>query len=185
MDVQKSVCFVSKARYLNVQKYPGYTIQKAVPGGSTAVNEPAEFVRFKDHRILTNSPEIIEFLRKVAKERPQLGIREIKEKTKEELYQEEMAKLKEQVDRVKKMKDSLPPTEEEKKEEEGKFVDSAKEISEPKTTENPFKCWICGCSQTVFNKPIKNERSLAMHIRKAHGKNLKISTIKKRLAENK
>ena len=79
MDVQKNVCFTSKLRYLKVQKSPGYAINKPVVGGGTvAIQQQPEFVRFKEHRLLTNSPEIIDFIRKKITESPELGLREIK-----------------------------------------------------------------------------------------------------------
>lgn len=163
MNVQEKVCFVSKKRYLSVQKYPGFTVQKAVPGGTTAVNEPAEFVKFKDHRILTNSTDIIEFLRKVSKEKPELGIREIREKTKKELYVDEMAKLKEQMDRVKKMKGELAPTEEEKEAQEEKIVEEVEEVTGRKMYTAPCAdCdWVASSSvsQAHANNKLRGHRA--------------------------
>ena len=94
MNVQKNVCFTSKLRYLNVQKSPGHTVQQPIVGGGTvAIQHPAEFIRFKEHRCLTNSQEVIDFLRNKITESPELGLREIKIKTGQEKYEDEMAKL--------------------------------------------------------------------------------------------
>ena len=182
MDVQKNVCFVSKLRYLNVQKDPGFTVQKAVPGGTTAINLPAEFVKFKEHRCLTNIPEIIEFLRKVMGERPQLGIREIREKTKVELYDEEMAKLKDQVARTEKAKANLPPTEEEKLEQkkgkDDKIVKSAEEVIKPKQEDKTFKCWLGRCTDSFGSA-----MGLQKHLRLSHKKTITIASIVRKFNE--
>ena len=131
MNVQKNVCFTSKLRYLNVQKSPGHTIQQPVVGGGTvAVQQPAEFVKFKEHRCITNSQEVIDFLRKImdGPKRSNLGLREIKIRTKQEEYVDEMAKLEEQIKRVNEAKGKLPLTQEEKEVKQEEVVESAKTV---------------------------------------------------------
>jgi len=174
MNVQKNVCFVSKLRYLNVQKSPGYTTNKpTVGGGTVAVQEPPEFVKFKNHRVVTNSSEIIEFLRKVTKERPQLGIREIKEKTKQELYDDQVAKVKEELARAEKMKAELALTDEEKEEKREQVIESIED-----TVDKQFKCWLgnCKASSTTVG-------GLQRHLDSFHRKKMTQVSIIRKLKE--
>lgn len=179
MNVQENVCFVSKLRYLNIQKSPGYTVHKPTPGGGTvAVQEVPEFVKFKNHRVVTNSPDIIEFLRKVVKERPQLGIREIREKTKQELYDDQVAKVKENLARLEQMKNELPPTEEEKEEQKEEIIKSAEGAVTPKVMEKPFGCWLGKCSMTFTSI-----EGLQRHLTATHNKKMKKVSIIRKLKE--
>lgn len=177
MDVQKNVCFVSKLRYLNVQKSPGYVINKPIPGGGTvAVQEIPEFIKFKDHRLLTNSQEIIDFIRDISVKKPQLGIKEIKIKTKQEQYEDEMAKLQEQIKRVNEAKGKLSPTEEEKKEKREEIVESAKEVAKKLPERKPFRCWLGNCMASA-----NTLQGLQKHLNDFHRKKMTKENIIRKL----
>lgn len=179
MDVQKNVCFVSKLRYLNVQKSPGYTINKpTVGGGTVAVQEPAEFVRFKDHRCLTNSQEIIDFLRKKITESPELGLREIKKKTKQEEYEDELSKLQEQIKRVNDAKSKVALTAEEKEEKREEVIESAEKTIDNKMDRKQFKCWLGKCKASSATL-----QGLQKHLNDFHKKHMKKENIIRKLNE--
>lgn len=179
MNVQENVCFVSKLRYLNVQKSPGYTINKpTVGGGTVAVQEPPEFVRFKDHRLLTNSQEIIDFLREKIKDSPQLGLREIKIKTKQEEYEDELAKLQEQIKRVNDAKTKVALTEEEKEEKREEVIESAEKTIDKKMDRKEFKCWLGKCKASSATL-----QGLQKHLNDFHRKHMKKENIIRKLNE--
>ena len=179
MNVQENVCFVSKARYLNVQKSPGYTINKpTVGGGTVAVQEPPEFVRFKDHRCLTNSQEVIDFLREKIKDSPQLGLREIKIKTKQEEYEDELAKLQEQIKRVNDAKTKVSLTTEEKEEKQKEVIESAKEVIDGKMDRKQFECWLGKCKASSGTL-----QGLQKHLNDFHRKHMKKENITRKLNE--
>ncbi len=194
MNVQKNVCFTSKLQYLNVQKSPGHTIQQPVVGGGTvAVQEPAEFVRFKEHRCLTNSPEVIDFLRGImdSPKHTGLGIREIKIRTKQEELKDEMAKLQEQIQRVNNLKVALNPdavskqnnaTEEsaELQERVEKVKDElslTEDIEPAKNVVNkPFVCFLGNCKA-----PSATLQGLQKHLNDFHRRNMKKENIIRKL----
>ncbi len=192
MNVQKNVCFTSKLQYLNVQKSPGHTIQQPVVGGGTvAVQEPAEFVRFKEHRCLTNSQEVIDFLRKImdSPKHTGLGIKEIKIRTKQEEYEDEMAKLEEQIRRVNTMKSALNqdavPRQDNATEESAELQERAERIDEPILTKDepakavankPFVCWLGKC-----RAPSATLQGLQKHLNDFHKKHMTKETLVKRL----
>jgi len=173
MNVQKNVCFTSKLRYLNVQKSPGHTVQQPIVGGGTvAIQHPAEFIRFKEHRCLTNSPEVIDFLRKLMDDpkHTRLGLREIKIKTQQEKYEDEMAKLEEQIKRVNEAKSSLAINAEAKQEE-------AVEPTKP-VVNKPFVCWLGKC-----RAPSATLQGLQKHLNDFHKRHMKKENIVKKLNE--
>ncbi len=193
MNVQKNVCFTSKLQYLNVQKSPGYTVQQPVVGGGTvAVQQPPEFVRFKEHRCLTNSQEVIDFLRKImdSPKHKGLGLREIKIRTKQEEYEEEMAKLEEQIQRVNIMKSEMNPdaVTKQKIEESSKLQERIELTSDElaltkdetaKTVANkPFVCWLGKC-----RAPSATLQGLQKHLNDFHKRHMKKENIVKKLNE--
>jgi len=147
-----------------------------VGGGTVAVQEPAEFVRFKDHRLLTNSQEVIDFIRKKAIDSPQLGLREIRIKTKQEKYEDEMAKLQNQIKRVNEAKSSLAPTKEEEEEKRKEVVESAKEVAEKLPERLPFRCWVGKCRLGFHTM-----RGLQKHLNAFHRKHMKKEDIIRKL----
>ena len=174
MNVQKNVCFTSKLRYLNVQKSPGHTVQQPIVGGGTvAIQHPAEFIRFKEHRCLTNSQEVIDFLRNKITESPELGLREIKIKTEQEKYEDEMAKLQEQIKRVNEAKGKLPLTQDEKEVKQEEIVESAKTV-----VNKPFVCWLGKC-----RAPSATLQGLQKHLNDFHKRHMKKENIVKKLNE--
>ena len=179
MNVQKNVCFTSKLRYLNVQKSPGGTINKpTVGGGVIAVQEPAVFVKFKEHRCLTNSQEVIDFLRKKITESPELGLREIKIKTKQETYEDELAKLQERIKRVNEAKAKVGLTKEEKETKQEEVIESAKETIEGKMDRKPFHCWLGKCKASSATL-----QGLQKHLNDFHRKHMTKESIIKKLNE--
>ncbi len=179
MNVQKNVCFTSKLRYLKVQKSPGYAINKPIVGGGTvAIQQQPEFVRFKEHRLLTNSQEIIDFIRKKITESPELGLREIKIKTKQETYEDELAKLQEQIKRVNDAKTKVGLTEEEKEEKQEKVIESAEEKVDGKMDRKEFRCWLGKCKASSATL-----QGLQKHLNDFHRKHMKKENIIRKLNE--
>lgn len=180
MNVQKkNVCFTSKLRYLNVQKSPGGVINKpTVGGGVIAIQEPAEFVRFKDHRCLTNSQEVIDFLRQKIIDSPELGLREIKIKTKQEEYEDELAKLQEQIKRVNDAKSKIALTDEEIEEKQEEVIESAENTIDKKMDRKQYQCWLGKCKASSATV-----QGLQKHLNDFHRRHMKKENIIRKLNE--
>ena len=119
---------------------------------------------------------------------PQLGLREIKIKTKQEKYEDEMAKLQEQIGRVNEAKNKLSLTEEEKEEKQEKVIESAegvagvtreeavKESAKQKAFDKQYKCWLGNCKASSATL-----QGLQKHLNEFHKRHMTKETLVKKL----
>ena len=89
---KKKVVFVTKTVNLNIVKKKGATIVTAVPGGTRSEVTPTSWIRFRDHKCVTDDLEEIEIIRQHIKDYPRDEIMELIPKTPQDMLEEKATK---------------------------------------------------------------------------------------------
>jgi len=159
--------FISKTINLNIIKHKGATVVTATPGGTTSKMTPTSWIKFRNHKYVTDNPEEIEIIRKHIKECPQDGITELIPKTPDDILREEKAKLTEQMKRVE-MAEKLA---------KGIVIE---DVAVDKKPEGKYKCWFGKCDFSC-----DTAQGLRMHIKAMHNRDYKQKTLEGKFAKSK
>jgi len=158
--MSEKIVFVSQISNQNIIKHKGATVVMATPGGTTSRVTPTSWIKFRNHKYVTDDSEEIEIIREHIKKYPRDRLTELIPKTPQDILREkevEMVRLKEEMEEARKAAGMVEPIEEEKTTEEDK---------------PDYKCPFCG----VIRHDVKK---MKRHCQNSHNRNVSLEKIEK------